>query len=158
MNQAENLSPVKNLSGHGLGHYQIHTSPNIPNIDTQSDVVLEEGMTIAIEPFASNGAGEIFESTNPTIFSLVQNRPVRNRMTREVLKTIQSYNGLPFTTRWLTRIHGVGKTRFALKELEQVGNIITHAPLPDKQGGMVSQHEHSVLVLDEPLVYTRDVE
>jgi len=153
--QARDLSPIKNLSGHGLGQYKIHTSPSIPNFDTGDDRKLEAGMTIAIEPFATNGAGEIYESTHPTVFSLIENRPVRGMMTREVLKTIKMYKGLPFTTRWLTRVHGVGKVRFALKELETVGNLLSHPPLPDKKGGLVSQHEHSVIVDDKPIVYTR---
>ena len=46
------FEPVRNLSGHGLGLYQIHTNPSIPNFDNGSNVKLKEGDVIAIEPFA----------------------------------------------------------------------------------------------------------
>jgi len=147
--------PVHNLSGHGLGRYSVHESPNVPNVDTKDTTALTEGQVIAIEPFATNGAGEIFESSSPTIFSLIDDRPVRSRMTREVLRTIKSYDGLPFTTRWLTKMHPPGKVSFALRELPAAGNVAAHPPLPDKAGGLVSQHEHSVIVADEPIIYTR---
>jgi len=148
------LRPIHNLSGHGLDRYEIHTAPNIPNVDTKDSTTLEEGMVIAIEPFATTGAGSIFESNNPTIFSLIAHRGVRSPFTRDVLKTIQSYHGLPFTTRWLTRKHGEGKVSFALRELSNLGMLVKHPPLPDKDGGLVSQHEHSVIVAEKPLVYT----
>jgi methionyl aminopeptidase len=47
------FSPIRNLSGHGLASYNIHDKPSIPNFDTGDDTQLEEGMHIAIEPFAT---------------------------------------------------------------------------------------------------------
>ena len=152
---SKGFSPIKNLSGHGLGHYNIHTSPTIPNFNTNDDTELEDGMAIAIEPFATNGQGAIYESGNPTIFTLITERSVRNRMTREILKDIQKYNGLPFCTRWLQKKHSLGKIRFALKEMRQLDMLQEHPPLPDKAHGMVSQAEHTIIVLDKPIVTTR---
>lgn len=147
--------PIRNLSGHGLGKYQIHTKPNIPNVNTHDDTPLKEGQVIAIEPFASSGAGLIFESSNPTIFSHVRKRPVRSPLTKSVLRSIAQFEGLPFTTRWLTKEHPVGKVNYALRELQANGSIIAHPPLPDRDKGMVSQHEHSVIIMDKPIVYTK---
>jgi methionyl aminopeptidase len=149
------FSPIKNLSGHGLGHYDIHTYPTVPNFDTGDSSALKEGMVIAIEPFATNGQGAIYESSNPTIFSLIAFRPVRNRMTREVLRDIQDYQGLPFCTRWLQQKHSIGKIRFALKELAQLEMLREHPPLPDKAHGMVSQAEHSIIVMEKPIITTK---
>ena len=73
----------------------------------------------------------------------------------DILKTIESYKGLPFTTRWLTRIHGIGKTRFGLKELINAGIIKGYPALPDVKPGLVSQAEHSVLVFDKPIIITK---
>ncbi len=154
--QSYNLSPIRNLSGHGLRRFEIHTKPNIPNVDTKDETVLEEGMVVAVEPFASTGAGIIYESSNPSIFTLRQIKPTRSPITRSVLQSIKEFQGLPFTTRWLTKIHGLGKTRFALRELEQNGSLLTHPPLPDKEGGFVSQHEHSVIVKNKPIIYTKE--
>jgi len=149
------LSPVKNLSGHGLGHFQIHTSPSIPNFDTGDTTQLEEGTAIAIEPFATNGAGSIYESSNATIFSQEDSKPVRSPFAREILRHVESYEGLPFAKRWLVKKFGPGKTAFALKELLKLEILKEHPPLPEKGKGLVSQAEHTIVVLDKPVITTQ---
>lgn len=140
------FSPVKNLSGHGLGKYMIHTKPNIPNYDNNDPSWLEEGDIVAIEPFASSGAGIIYESSNPTVFSLVGKKPARGMITREVLKEIASYEGMPFCTRWLIEKFGEAKTNFAIREIANLGILAEHPPLIDQKHGLVSQAEHTILV------------
>jgi methionyl aminopeptidase len=149
------FSPVKNLSGHGLGEYSIHTKPSIPNYDNNNEKVLKEGDVIAIEPFASTGAGVVQESSPATVFTLVNDSGVRDPITRNVLKEIKTYKGLPFAKRWLERKFGTPKTNFALRMLMKANCIQDHAPLIDQARGMVSQAEHSVIVLDKPIVFTR---
>ena len=142
------FAPVRNLSGHGLGRYEIHTKPNIPNFDNGDKTKIEKGMVFAIEPFASTGAGIVQDSGIATVFELNNKKPVRNPITRQVLKEIESYNGLPFTTRWLTRKFGI-KAKYALKEMEQLGMLHPHPPLAYKDKGMISQAEHSILIDDD---------
>ena len=149
------FSPIKNLSGHGLGEYEIHTKPTIPNFDTGDTTKLKEDQVIAIEPFATTGQGMIFESTNPTIFSQIDQKPVRSPFAREILAYIQQYKALPFARRWLVRKFGAGKTSFALRELLQADILRAYPPLPEKADGLVSQFEHSVIVKDKPIIYTR---
>src|SRR3989344_1958498 len=148
------FSPVRNLSGHGLGHYNIHTKPSVPNFDNKNQNKLEEGMVIAIEPFASTGSGVVQESSPATVFTLKNDSGARDPITRNVLLEIKTYKGLPFAKRWLERKFGVPKTNFALKQLITKGCLEEHPPLVDK-GGIVSQAEHSVIVLDKPIVFTR---
>ena len=143
--QKYGFAPVRNLSGHGLGKYEQHTKPSIPNFDNGDNTKIEKGMAFAVEPFASAGAGIVQDSGIATVFSLGNKKPVRNAITRQVLKEIESYNNLPFTTRWLTKKFG-GKAKFALREMEQLGMLHSHPPLADKDKGLVSQAEHSVLV------------
>jgi methionyl aminopeptidase len=53
---AANLGIVRELVGHGVGHY-IHEDPNIPNYGVSgTGSVLKSGMTIAIEPMATLGS------------------------------------------------------------------------------------------------------
>lgn len=150
----EGFSPVKNLSGHGLGRFEIHTSPSIPNIKIPESSILREGMTVACEPFATDGKGLIAESGEATVFSLGVLKPVRSPFARDVLKKIREFQGLPFASRWLEKELGLGKTRFGLKELERLGVIIPHPPLKEVANGLVSQHEHSFLVSDKPKIST----
>jgi len=65
-------------------------------------------------------------------------------MGREILQQIDSYEGLPFTKRWLE--FSEIKVRLALKQFEQLGIIKSYPPLIDIGKGIVSQAEHTVLV------------
>ena len=148
--------PIINLSGHGLDRFQVHAAPTIPNISVENDITLEEGMVIAIEPFATNGAGMVYESSNPTIFTLAEEKPLRRPESRKVLEEIKTYNGLPFASTTLYKKFGKPKTLFALREMKQLGMLKEHPPLIEKNKGLVSQAEHSVIVLKEPIIYTKN--
>lgn len=140
-------APVRNLSGHGLNVNVIHAPPSIPNIDNGDETPLEEGTIAAIEPFASTGAGIIIEARDANIFSLIQTKPTRSPFTKQILDFIKkNYGQLPFTTRWLTKNFGTAKTGIALKELLQTGTIRAYPPLLDKNGGIVAQTEHTLLI------------
>jgi methionyl aminopeptidase len=146
--QKYGFAPVRNLCGHGLGKYSQHTKPSIPNFGNGDNTKIKEGMVFAIEPFASTGAGIVQDSGIATVFSLENKKPARNAITRQALKEIEGYDNLPFTTRWLTKKFGV-KAKFALREMEQLGMLHSYAPLADKDKGIVSQAEHSILVDDD---------
>ncbi len=143
------FAPVRNLSGHGLGQYNIHTSPSVPNYDNKDTTELKQGDIIAIEPFASAGAGIVYESSNPSIFQLTGKKPTRNMITRKVLKEIEKYNNLPFCKRWLTKKFGQAKTSLALRNLKQLNILTEYPPLIDKNHGLISQAEHTVLVTED---------
>ncbi len=147
--------PVRNLSGHGLGQYEIHTTPSMPNVGVEHSQELEEGMTIAIEPFATDGKGAIAESGAATVYTFLGGRGVRSPLARKLIPRLQSFNGLPFASRWLSRDFGVAKTRLALRELERAGMVASHPPLREIGHGLVSQHEYSFLVRDKPIISTR---
>ncbi|HLC60090.1 MAG TPA: type II methionyl aminopeptidase [Candidatus Nanoarchaeia archaeon] len=139
------FNPVRNLSGHGLGLYDIHTSPTLPNFDNGDKTKLKENMTFAIEPFSTTGAGIVGEKGHPTVFMMQHKRNVRSPITRQVLKEIESYENLPFAERWLTRKFGA-KANFALRELSQLGMIHQFPPLVETSKGLVAQAEHSILI------------
>lgn len=141
------LSPVRNLAGHGLGHYKIHTQPMIPNYHDQSTAIIKAGMTFAIEPFATNGKGAIFDCGKPTIFSLVSGRPVPLTIKRTLVAKIKSFSGLPFAIHDLTGDDfSLAEVRQSIDELLKAGVIIGYAPLVEEVHGMVAQAENSVLV------------
>ena len=152
--QSYGYRPVKNLSGHGIGRYKIHMLPSIPNIPTNEATVLKQGMALAIEPFASTGSGIVFESGDPGVFMVEHQKPVRDAITRNVLKHIEQYKGLPFARKWLTQKFG-SKTNFALRQLIQNGIIKGYPPLVDSAHGMISQMEKSVIVAEKPIIITQ---
>ena len=149
------LTPIKNLSGHGLGKFQIHASPSIPNIATGTKTLLKEDQVIAIEPFATNGVGMVYEAGVPTVFSFIGEKPMRSQISRKLIPELKKYEGLPFTSRWLIPKYGVAATQLALREMMQAGIVHPHPPLLEKGKGLVSQAEHSVIVKDKPIIYTK---
>ena len=53
------FNPIKNLGGHGINRYDLHSEIFIPNYDDGNDETIKTEKVIAIEPFASNGIGMI---------------------------------------------------------------------------------------------------
>ncbi|MBT4540710.1 type II methionyl aminopeptidase [Candidatus Woesearchaeota archaeon] len=149
------FQPIRNLSGHGLDLYEIHTSPSIPNYDNNDTTQLEKGMIIAIEPFATDGAGRIKEGSHANIFMQEQDKPIRDMFARKIFEEIKKFNGLPFSTRDLVKLFPLNRVKLALRQLLLNNNIQQYAPLPEVNDGMVSQHEHTILVWDEGIVLTK---
>lgn len=148
------FAPVRNLSGHGIAPYNIHTKPSVPNFDSGEKNILEQGMIVAIEPFATTGKGLIQEAGVSTIFSLIKPKPVRDPFSKKLLQYLERYNGLPFTTRWLYREFPPVKVAFALRELTRIGALHSYPPLVEVQHGIVSQAEHTLYIGDEVEVLT----
>jgi len=138
------FKPVANLTGHGLERYSAHAEPIIPNKVLDKGVTLKEGDVIAIEPFATNGSGRISEASQTEIFGFSIRRPVRSPQARDLLKEIQKYKTLPFARRWL-----VGeRIDYALMQLLRAGIIHSYPVLWEVEGALVSQAEHTVIVLE----------
>ena len=141
------FKPVKNLSGHQIGHYIVHTGLSIPNFDTGDNTELQAGMQFAIEPFASSGSGIVVEKGESEIFSMIGYKPVRLPMVREVQNYLEKEVLLmPFSARMLTQKFGESKTRIALKIFKDNGTLRSYPPLVDKDGGLVSQAEHTFYI------------
>ncbi len=154
--QGHNLVPVRNLSGHGISPWVIHDKPSIPNYDTKDARALQGDQIIAIEPFATNGAGMIYEAEQANIFSLVAKKPVRSPFAREILQFVEAnYNALPFTKRWLIKQFGLGKTSLALNELMRLGMLHPYPPLVERNQGMVAVFEKTLFVGDKVEILTK---
>jgi methionyl aminopeptidase len=148
------FNPIKNLSGHGLGVYEQHDSPNIPNYDSGDEAVLEENEMIAIEPFATTGIGFVKDDGASTLFSKVNTRNARNPFAREILKEINRFDDLPFCSYWLQKKLGIPRTRVGLHELKNLEILREFPPLREKSNGLVSQHEHSFLIGKKTIITT----
>lgn len=147
------LKPVSNLTGHGINRWDLHTEPTVPNVSFKSDYRLEENQVIAIEPFATDGAGYIKDSEQVFIFSLMDKKPVRNQDARKIMDFAESRNGLPFAERWVP-IDSLFKIRLALRELRERGVLHDYNVLKEAGSGTVSQAEHSIIVRDKPVILT----
>ena len=146
--------PIENLSGHELKQYDLHAGLNIPNIKTPHDWTIEEGMVLAIEPFATDGAGHVIESPKPEIFSVTEERPIRMREARMLLKALKERGELPFAARWYAKKFNPMKLALILNQLTLAEIIHSYPPLHDKNQGMVSQFEHTVIVQEDSVQVT----
>jgi len=139
-------NPVVNLTGHGLGHWEQHTSPNIPNREVAQGATLDEGDVVAIEPFATDGRGKVQEGADEEIFALEREGSVRNRQARQVLDQItEEYRTLPFAARWLDS----PRAEMALRRLKQQDIVHGYPVLKEQDGAYVSQKEHTVIITED---------
>ena len=123
------FSPIRNLSGHGLGRFEINTRPTVPNFANGDKTQLQENEVIAIEPFATTGKGVIYESSGPQVFMQASDRQTRDLSVRQVLDKIRSYGKLPFAKRWLLKDFPEIKVAIAIRALGQQGIIQGFPPL-----------------------------
>lgn len=142
------VKPVRNLCGHGLAQWIVHGPPSIPNYDNGNKTTLHAGQLIAIEPFMSLGAGMIYEEENSEVFMLISSKPVRNMLTRKVHDEIKKFHGLPFTPRWLLSKFPKTQVEYALRDLLKQGLCKSYGPLVDREHGLISQSEHSMIICD----------
>lgn len=142
-----NFNPIKDLCGHGLRPYVLHSGITIPNYNSNVGTKLKEGDTMAIEPFASTKAGKLKSSEEVYIFKYLQDRPLRDPGSKKLLNFIkQKYRTLPFAERWLEKNYAGLKINFSLRTLIRANVIYPYNVLIDSEGGLVSQAEHSLIV------------
>ena len=139
-------NPVVNLTGHGLGHWEQHTTPNIPNRAVEQSAELEVGDVVAVEPFATDGGGKVQEGSHEEIYALEREGSVRDRTARQALEQItEEFRTLPFAARWLD----VRRPGMALRRLQRQDIVHGYPVLKEEDGRMVSQKEHTVIVTED---------
>jgi len=135
--------PVSDLTGHGLEQYNAHSDPSIPSKHIKDGVTLEYGQVIAVEPFATDGIGKTKKSSFVEIYQLIRPRPVRLESMRQLMNEIERYKTLPFAKRWLSSPSDVLINKLVNEDIIHPFNL-----LKEKSGGLVSQAEHTLIVLD----------
>ncbi len=147
------ISPIINLSGHGIDKYELHSGITIPNIDNHQDIPLKKGL-YAIEPFTTNGAGSVRDGRPSGIYELRKPGSVRDNFAREVLAfIIEEYSTLPFCTRWIYKKFGA-RGLLALRQIESAGLLHHYTQLVEKGAGLVAQAEHTIIVTKDNVIVT----
>jgi methionyl aminopeptidase len=137
--------PVTNLTGHGMDQYKLHAGLTIANYDDGNPTRVNRDMILAIEPFATHGAGEVRNAKPGNIYRILRDREVRDEKAMEHLRLIkENFGGLPFCERWCTALDP--KAPSHLKTLVRHGILFAYPILTEIKGGMVSQAEHTVVL------------
>ena len=146
--------PIRELSGHKLGRFELHGDKRLPNIGIPFDPAesaLQIGEAYAFETFASTGKGSVHEVTGSKyIYMLLPRRvPLRNPVSRKIYSTIyKKFKSLPFAERWLSSYDNFNRSRvrFALRELMLAGGVVAYPSLADEKGSYVAQHENTFIL------------
>ncbi|MBW6451271.1 MAG: type II methionyl aminopeptidase [DPANN group archaeon] len=149
------FKPVSNLTGHVLEQYELHTGIGVPNIKMKSSKTLEDGMVVAIEPFATDGSGFVKESGHAQIFMFEVDKSIRLDAARKIMTLSKTkFNKMPFASRW---IKGVSPQmiNLALKQLTAIKAMASYPTLQEAKGVTVTHAEHTIIVKDKPIVTTK---
>ncbi len=141
---------IKNLSGHSLGHYLIHSGEVIPNYN--DPFVLGRFRTdraYAIEPFVTTGKGMVKEAKGKIqIYSLrrVKGKPLSEPEHKVLSEIIRRFKTLPFCERWLVDVGPVSNLRASLTSLARKGYLNQYPVLVAVGRGLVTQFEETILI------------
>jgi len=145
---AAGFQPVRNLTGHGLGRWKVHTPPQIPNYAEHGGGKLTEGMVFAIEPFACTGRGYIKELGKAEVFMMVRPPRKAKGLDKGVMKAIESWRGLPIARRYFREFEAE-VVEDTLQKLARQGSLMRYPPLVEEEGVMVAQTEHTLYLGSE---------
>jgi methionyl aminopeptidase len=147
------FKPIDNLTGHGLEQFVLHSGISVPSIsNTSAKVVVGVDDVLAIEPFASDGAGHVKSGAGSNIYvcsDSLKSRLMRdNRLKSDFLRIKKFFPHLPFASRWC---HDKISQNIdpVLRRLSLLGYLKHYPMLIDSGRGMVSQKEHTVIVFDD---------
>ena len=143
--------PINNLMGHGLGRYELHSGVSIPNVGALGGKSkLNNGDVVAIEPFATNGAGHVISGGGSNIYickDTFKAKFIRENKTKAMFDKLRSHFGtLPFAQRWFHALFP--KDDIFMKKLAFLGVIKQYPQLLEAKGGIVTQKEHTVIIRD----------
>ena len=148
---------VKNLSGHSIDRFSIHSGRSIPNYhEIFNRARLVEG-AYAIEPFASTGIGFVRSIPSITIYSL--RSIAKKRLSSTEKKLVDSIwserRTLPFCERWYTDVFGsVEEVRSIIRSLHRRKVLQGYPILVERSRGYVSQFEHTIIVWGKDVIVT----
>lgn len=150
------FKPIRNLSGHQMSRFVLHTGKSIPNISTLPSKRINEGEVYAIEPFLTlaSGGGVVKNSKNSYIYRFQKERNLANSDASELLKKIKSdFKSLPFSKRWIDGFEE-RNIREAFDELLSKRCISSYPVLIEETNAIVAQAEHTVLVTKKGCLVT----
>ncbi|MDE1819311.1 MAG: type II methionyl aminopeptidase [Euryarchaeota archaeon] len=134
------FKPVENLTGHTIESYLLHAGKSVPNVTGMSTARLEPGEVVAIEPFATNGAGRIGNGAFGNIMRFRE--PPSAKKFPELSELFGRFRTLPFCARWVPE----PELRSALLKARK--RLQTYPVFVEEGHGWVSQAERTFLVVE----------
>ncbi|RLE60638.1 MAG: type II methionyl aminopeptidase [Thermoprotei archaeon] len=146
----EGFNPIRNLTGHLITRYNLHAGKIVPNVKTVLTFKINLGEVYAIEPFVTNGYGEVIEWIDGYIYRIRNIKKAKTRIEKKIVEEIYSrYRTLPFSERWIKDIIDPDKVRKVLADLVKKRIIEKYNVFIEKTGGYVAQFENTVIVTEK---------
>jgi methionyl aminopeptidase len=150
--QSYGFKPISNLTGHSLQRYILHagkTVPNVSDLSYKNKIKIDD--VLAIEPFATNGAGQVVTGEGSNIYLCKNNlnpRFIRNKREKLIFKRAKKvFKTLPFAQRWFEK--RFSNSDILLRKLSFLGMIKHYPQLIDADKGIVTQKEHTVIITED---------
>lgn len=145
------FQPVKNLTGHVMERYNLHTGISIPNVSTKVSLFspkFKESMIVAIEPFATTGRkGIVVDAPEAYIYRLIKPNVIGTKIERKIVSYVyRRFKTLPFSLRWIKNITQAKKTHEAFQKLLKEKALHKYHVLKDADNCVVSQMEDTLIV------------
>ena len=144
--------PIENLTGHILQRYRLHAGMSIPNVASMNFRKRPKiDDVIAIEPFATDGAGRVRSQGKSNIYIITEGfhvKTIRDRRSRQQMEILKkSFQSLPFSGRWCADKIDLAQLR--LQRLTHLGLLHHYPQLIEQNNGLVSQKEHTIIVIND---------
>ena len=171
------FQPIRNLCGHQLKPWQLHSGVSIPSYACGPDNqgfkgVVEEGGVYAVEPFNTTGKSGLIEnigsSNSSNIYRVTGLTTSRKARAKGQLKPLgaqlarnleERYSTLPFAERWAypmlekpfpeaDEARRQSKWNALVKKLISIRFLETYHALRCMDGGNICQFEHTVYITE----------
>ncbi|KAJ2901158.1 Methionine aminopeptidase 2 [Coemansia aciculifera] len=140
------IKPIRNLCGHNIGPYLIHSGKSVPIVANRDQTRMEEGELYAIETFGTTGSGYVREEGVCSHYAKTGDGQPRMQSARKVLQSItKNFGTLPFCRRYLDRV-GESHYYLGLRNLVDDGIVTAYPPLCDVKGSYTAQSEHTFIL------------
>jgi methionyl aminopeptidase len=96
-----------------------------------------------VEPFATDGRGQVVERGSAEVFRLDPRRATGGVGSPEVVAAMRRFNGLPFARRQLASLPRA-EVEETLRALRAAGHLGAYPPLVEAQQRKVAQAEHTL--------------
>jgi len=145
---------IRNLGGHSIERYNLHSGLFIPNFNNKDKRILKN-IVIAVEPFFTYGVGVVEETDKIKIFSLAK-KP-RNILARRYYNILyEERNKLPFSLRYLIRRFGIESANKIISMLMKENSLYCYPVLREKSNNIVVQFEDTIIVTEDEVIVTTD--
>ncbi|HKM13878.1 MAG TPA: type II methionyl aminopeptidase [Candidatus Methanomethylophilaceae archaeon] len=139
----DGFSPIRNLCGHEIMQYDLHAGLSVPNYASGEMTQVEKGMILAIEPFATNGRGEVVNGRPGNIVRILREREIEEPKIKEFFDYVkEEFKSFPFCARSCDFPEAEKYVNFLMRR----GILSSYSQLIEIKKGIVSQHEYTFYV------------